>query len=368
MVRLLICAGGTGGGVYPALVVLQALGKDADPVLWVGGEGGMEADLVKRAGVPYASIPAAGVHGVGALALPGNVLRLVRGSLAALKIVREFKPDVLLFTGGYVAAPMAVAGRRIPSLLYVPDIEPGLALKFLARYSSRIALTADESKQYFPDSYDMTVTGYPTRPELSAWTRDAARAHMGLDGDRFTLLVTGGSKGAQTLNHPVMDILPQLLEQMQVVHITGQPDWELAQSTREKLAPRLASRYFIMPYLHEMGAALASADLAVSRAGASTLGEYPLCGLPSILVPYPYAWRYQKVNADFLAKHGAAMVIATDELRERLLPAIQKLAGEPESLEQMRAACRSLAKPGAAGQIADMVRELKTGRATGSAN
>ena len=139
-VRLLICAGGTGGGVYPALSVLQALKNDAQPVLWVGGEGGMEADLVTRSGVPFTAIPAAGVHGVGLRTLPGNLLRLARGTLAARRILAEFRPDVLLFTGGYVAAPMAFAGRHIPSLVYCPDIEPGLALEIpgaFCRHASR---------------------------------------------------------------------------------------------------------------------------------------------------------------------------------------------------------------------------------------
>ena len=346
--------------MYPALVVLQQLGKDANPVLWVGGEGGMEEDLVKRAGVPFTTIPAAGVHGVGIKALPGNVLRLVRGSLAALKIVREFRPDVLLFTGGYVAAPMAVAGRRIPSLLYVPDIEPGLALKFLARYATRIALTAEAGAEYFPNHDNTVVTGYPVRPELKTWTRETGRAHLGLQPDLFTLLVTGGSKGAQTLNRPVLDILPELLREMQVVHISGQPDWQLVQETKEKLAPELAQRYHIMPYLHEMGAALASADLAVSRAGASILGEYPLFGLPAILVPYPFAWRFQKVNADYAEKNGGAIRMDTETLPERLLPTIQRLARSGEALEQMRAAMRAMARPDAAEHLANLVRELKS--------
>src|SRR5690242_10543717 len=167
-VRLLICAGGTGGGVYPALAVHSALiGKHADvETLWVGGEGGMEQELVTRAGIPYRSIPAAGVHGVGARALPRNITRLARGVLASRRILHEFKPHVLFFTGGYVAAPMAFAGRKTPILLYVPDIEPGLALKFLSRFADRIAVTAPDSKKYFSRTERLVVTGYPLRTEL----------------------------------------------------------------------------------------------------------------------------------------------------------------------------------------------------------
>ncbi len=360
MVRLLICAGGTGGGVYPALVTRQALGKDADPVLWVGSEGGMEEDLVKRAGLPYAAIPAAGVHGVGPRALPGNLVRLARGTIAARRILHSFKPDVLLFTGGYVAAPMALAGRSIPSLLYVPDIEPGLALKFLARFASRIALTTEESRQYFPPQARTVVTGYPTRPEMARWQRSEARQHLGLEPDRFTLLVTGGSKGARSINRAVLAALPQILPEMQVVHITGQLDWPEVEAAKCQLPAETAGRYHTMPYLHEMGAALASADLVISRAGASSLGEYPLFGLPAILVPYPYAWRYQKVNASYLVERGAAVLLQDENMANQLLPTIQLLSRDLQRLQAMRQAMQKLAQPAAAEHLADLVRELSS--------
>ncbi len=146
--RLLICAGGTGGGVYPALAVLQTIQGNAE-VLWIGGEGGMETQLVERNGIPFKTIPAAGVHGIGLRTLPRNLWQLGRGVFASRRILREFKPDVLFFTGGYVAVPMALAGWKVPSLLYVPDIEPGLALNTLARFADRIAVTAQDSFRYF---------------------------------------------------------------------------------------------------------------------------------------------------------------------------------------------------------------------------
>ena len=167
--RLLICAGGTGGGVYPALAVHSALTSQHRNVetLWVGSEGGMEANLVTRAGIPYRAIPAAGVHGVDMSALPGNIWQLSRGLWASRRILRGFRPDVLFFTGGYVAVPMALAGWRTPTLLYIPDIEPGLALKTLARFADRITVTAQDTQNYFIKN--VIVTGYPLRPDLSTW-------------------------------------------------------------------------------------------------------------------------------------------------------------------------------------------------------
>lgn len=347
--------------MYPALVVHQALGKHADPVLWVGSEGGMEGELVQRAGLPYTTIPAGQIAGMGLKTLP-NLVKVAQGTLASRRILQRFKPDVVLFTGGFVAVPMALAARNVPSLVYVPDIEPGLALKLISRFASVVALTVEDARAYFPASTRTVVTGYPLRPNLTEWTRMRGQAHLNLRPERFTLLVTGGSKGARSLNQAFLAIVPELLKEMQVVHITGQADWQEIEAFRAGLPSELAADYHIMPYLHEMGAALASADLVVSRAGASVLGEYPFFGLPAILVPYPYAWRYQKVNADYLVRRDAALLIETARLPEQLLPAIQSLSRDPQRLQAMRTAMQaagpSRGQPQAAQRLAELALEL----------
>jgi UDP-N-acetylglucosamine--N-acetylmuramyl-(pentapeptide) pyrophosphoryl-undecaprenol N-acetylglucosamine transferase len=337
-------------------------------LLWVGSVGGMEADLVKRAGVPYTEIEAAGVHGVGWRALPGNVLRLARGYLQARAIIRSFRPQALFFTGGYLAAPMALAGRNLPSLLYVPDIEPGLALKSLARLASQIAVSADESRRFFPNKAAITVTGYPVRPDLTQWDRLQAQQMLGLAPELPVLLVFGGSKGARSINRAAAVALPALLPEMQVVHITGKLDWPEVQQSRQTLperlaaaggAPEWAGRYHTFPYLHdEMGAAFAAADLAVCRAGASTLGELPAFGLPAILVPYPHAWRYQRVNANYLAERGAALVVEDHQLTEKLSAMVLGLMSDRTRLQTMHQAMRSLARPQAADEIAALLQAL----------
>ncbi len=146
----------------------------------------METQLVERSGIPFKTIPAAGVHGIGLRTLPRNLWQLGRGVLASRRILREFKPDVLFFTGGYVAVPMALAGWKVPSLLYVPDIEPGLALNTLARFADKIAVTAEDSFRYFTGTRAgkhperISLTGYPTRADLAGWTRQAARKALNL--------------------------------------------------------------------------------------------------------------------------------------------------------------------------------------------
>lgn len=320
----------------------------------------MEAGLVERAGIPFKTIPAAAVHGVDIKSLPGNLSALARGTVAARGILNEFKPDVLFFTGGYVAVPVALAGRKIPSLLYVPDIEPGLALKALARFAKRITLTTEESKQYFSSKADLVVTGYPIREEIARWDKATARKHLGLNtGTMPVVLIFGGSKGARSINLALLEHITTLLEQVEVLHISGELDWPVVQKTRETLSTEQASRYHAYPYLHQdMGAALATADLVVSRAGASVLGEFPQFGIPAILVPYPHAWRYQKINANSLTNRGAALMIEDAKLKSGLYLTIEKLLETPEKLDAMRAAMLTLRMPDAAGKIAAQLCEL----------
>jgi undecaprenyldiphospho-muramoylpentapeptide beta-N-acetylglucosaminyltransferase len=344
--------------VYPAVTVLEALNLDSDSVLWVGGRGGIEETLVTRREIPFKAIPAAGVHGVGLKRLPGNIWKLAKGFFSSLRILRVFKPDVLLFTGGYVAFPMAVAALRRPSLLYVPDIEPGLALKALARFAKRIALTTETSAAYFPNKSKLTVTGYPVRPGLKEWTKEKALDYFGFTSDLPTLAVAGGSKGARSINMALIKVLPQLLEKMQIIHLTGHLDWEVVNENSKSLTTAQDKRYQAFPYLHEMGATLAAADLIVSRAGASTLGEYPLFGLPAILVPYPYAWRYQKVNASYLEDRGAAVILRDEDLDAKLLDQVTALMGNRKKLIRMSRAMSALATPEAAFKIAAMISEM----------
>ena len=343
--------------------------------LWVGGIGGMEKELVGRAGFPYEEIPAAGLHGVGWKRIPGNLYQLGRGILAARKILSHFQPDVIFFTGGFLAFPVAVAARtmlwkqgRPHHLLYVPDIEPALALKVIARFADQIAVTTETTSRYYPVKKDIIVSGYPTRLEHQKWVRDPNRKEeacrlLGLDCDTPIILVFGGSKGARSINNAVLANLMELLQVAQIVHVTGNLDWEVLQTKinalKENDSSGLLNRYHAYPYLHEeMSAALAAADLAICRAGASVLGELPLFGLPAILVPYPHAWHYQQINAEYLAQHHAAIIIDDHHLTDQLLSCVSEVMSHPEKLAAMRQAMKGLAKPEAAHTIAQCILEL----------
>jgi len=234
-----------------------------------------------------------------------------------------------------------------------------LALKTLARFADVIAVTAQDSQAYFRSHPNVIVTGYPTRPELAGWSLESARQALQLSPDLPVLLVFGGSKGAQSINRAVLTALPELLTDMQIIHISGSGDWAEVDARQAQLPEELSNRYRPHAYLHEeMGAALRAADLVVSRAGASTLGEFPLFGLPAILVPYPYAWRYQQVNAEFLARRGAALILADAELSTKLIQTVRNTIHDSQMLHSMRKSMKALAKPQAAQEISGLLDDL----------
>lgn len=296
------------------------------------------------------------IHGINPITSAVNAAKLLMGTLQAIRLMRRYKPDVVLSTGGWSSFPVAQAGwlTRRPVVIYLPDIEPGLTIKAQRPFATRIAATTADSSAYIAQK-KLVVTGYPLRKSMRAATREAAIAHFKLDPARKTVLVFGGSRGAQTINIAVINLLPELLKRgdVQVIHVTGTLDWE-------RTAPyRNTDGYHPFDYLHDdMGLAMAAADIAVCRSGASTLGELPFFGLPSILVPYPFAWRYQKVNADYLSQRGAAIHMEDSAMNSDLLPTLTALLDDPQRLDAMRASARALAVPDAAGRIASLLRAL----------
>lgn len=353
--------------MYPAFAVAEALQAVSQPAVtlhFVGGigVGGMEPEMIARSGITWHSatyIPGGPVHGVSPLRMVSSSFKLAAGLVKALLEMARVRPHAVLVTGGWASLPVALAGWlwRAPVYAFVPDIEPALTLKVTSRFARRVAATTAETAQYFRAG-QVVATGYPLRKHVLAATREAGLAHFRLDPARRTLLITGGSSGARSINQAVVAVLPQLLadDRLQVVHITGKLDWDTVRVAREQLPPDLQARYHAVDYLHDdMGLALAAADLVVSRAGASTLGELTYFGLPAILVPYPYAWRYQKVNADYLASRGAALVLEDQRLREDLLPTVQGLLADPARMAAMAERARALGQADGAQRIARLL-------------
>ncbi len=346
--------------MYPGLAVVQALrGAENVEVTYVGGRGGIEQKLAARAEIPFAGIPAGGLHGVGLREAATNVGKLARGLWAAYTLGRRERPSVLFATGGYASVPVAVAAwlLRVPILVYLPDVEPGLAVRFIARLASKVAVTVEASRGFFADR-KVVVTGYPVRRSFADVEQEEAREALGLASGDPVLVVMGGSRGARSINQAVASVLDGLLEVTQVIHLSGELDWPWVADRRQALPGGLRKRYVAMPYLHDMAVALAAADLALCRAGASTLGELPFFGLPGVLVPYPHAWRYQRVNAAWLTDRGAAVTLRDEKLDGALLPTVRQLIMDEERLQKMAHKARALSRPRAAGRLAETLLQL----------
>ncbi|MCK4450182.1 MAG: undecaprenyldiphospho-muramoylpentapeptide beta-N-acetylglucosaminyltransferase [Anaerolineae bacterium] len=366
-VRIWIAGGGTGGHVYPSLAVVQALVaegetrffpknlvSDTPHILYVGGEESVEERLVAQAGLRFVGVPAGGMHGLAPWRAARNLIKLLQGWWAAYRLGRGERPAALLATGGYASVPVSLAAwaLRVPIMVYLPDIEPGLAVRVIARLAARVAVTVEDSRSYFP-AHKVVVTGYPVRAEFHNLDRAEARASLGLASGDPVLLVMGGSRGARSINRALSGVLEQMLKLAQVVHVSGELDWPWVSERRELLPATLKARYHAFPYLHEkMGSVLAAADLAVCRAGASTLGELPFFGLPAVLVPYPHAWRYQRVNAEWLAERGAAVYLDDGRLPDELLPTVSRLLSDRAALEEMADRMQALSCSDAAARLA----------------
>jgi UDP-N-acetylglucosamine--N-acetylmuramyl-(pentapeptide) pyrophosphoryl-undecaprenol N-acetylglucosamine transferase len=370
--RILLSGGGTGGHVYPILTVVEAAKElwsrqaTDEPLafLYVGTADGVEVDLAQRANIDFATIHAGQIHIRNPFKLARNALHMMRGSREARALLASWQPDAVFVTGGYVCGPVvwAASSQHTPVLIYLPDITPGLGVKRLAPRASAIAVSFPEVAAHFR-AYDATVydTGYPVRPELRkrVMTRQEAREVFHLDPNLRTLLVFGGSRGARAVNQALAAILPQLLEEMQIIHISGRLDYQQAEMRAGHLTPAQRLRYRLHAYLHqEMIAALHAADLVVARAGASTLGEFPALGLPAILVPLPISGGHQHYNAEYLADRGAAIIVENDTMPDDLLPAILSLSRHPDKLAAMSEASAALARPDAARDIARVLLDL----------
>lgn len=360
-VRVVLSGGGTGGHVYPALAVAEALrqepGGDVE-LLYVGVRGRLDETIVQEAGLPFEAVPAGPLRVGSPLAALGGLARLVAGSVQAWRLLGRFRPDAVFATGGYASVPVGIAarGRGRPLLVYLPDVRPGWAVRILARLATRIATSTDHSLAELPKEKSVAV-GYPVREAFWAAQRAQARERLGLPLDANVLLVSGASQGARSLNLAVAGQLERLLELTHVVHLTGRADEAKLRARREALPEAQRARYHVLGYTNEMAGAMAAADLAVLRAGASVLGELPAVGLPAVLVPGVYDGWDQTPNARYLEEQGAAVVLENGRL-DRLTDVVRELLSDDARRYAMGEMARRLAQPDAARRLARMLHEL----------
>jgi UDP-N-acetylglucosamine--N-acetylmuramyl-(pentapeptide) pyrophosphoryl-undecaprenol N-acetylglucosamine transferase len=365
--RLLIAGGGTGGHIYPALAVARSLRERSDrptgpELVWLGGHRGLEADLVRDAGIRFRRLALRSLRTVDLSV--NSVLDPVRLALSvpqAAAVLAVERPAAILTTGGYVAVPVLLAAvpLRIPVVLWEGNAIPGRAVRATARLADALAVSyAAAAEALAPAAVPTYLTGTPIR-DVGAITREAARARLELPSDERVILIFGGSQAVRRFNAAVAEALPRLVERATVLHVTGDSGYAAALAERERLPADLRRRYRPSPFLREdMLAALAAADLVVGRAGSSTLAEVTALGIPSVIVPYPHAGAHQGANAAVLADAGAARVVADESFgAEALVAATELLFDEPARAAMARAA-GALGRPGAADAVAALVQAL----------
>ncbi len=353
--RFVLAGGGTGGHAYPAIAVGEALrGDSGTELVYYGTAHGPERAIAGQSDIPFRRVPASQFRGSPVRILHG-AWNLVRGSREAGRHLRRDRPSAVFATGGYAAAPIGRAAHRngIPLVVFLPDVKPGWAVRFLERYAATVACSVEGSLGSL-HAQSRVVTGYPVRRQFAMATREEGIRRFGLAPGIATLLVAGGSLGSHHLNAVIAAALRDLLTHAQVVHIAGPAEQPWLARERERLPQWQRERYHLHAYTDEMAWAMAAADLAVTRGGASILGELPAMGLPAVVVPGRFS--DQDHNAAFLIERGAARVLSEGDI-DALPDLVTLLLRDPDKLAPMAEAMRGLARPDAAARLAALVRE-----------
>ena len=364
--RIVVTGGGTGGHIYPALSIIKRM-KERHPaaeVLYIGTERGLERELAPRSGVSCVFLRVEGLQ----RRLSARAFRTVflagTSFLSARRVLKKFRPDVVIGTGGYVVLPVLLAARTlgVPSAVLELDAFAGLSNRLSGRFVNTVLLGMEAGKSFFQKAPRVVVTGNPRATEvLSIGEDEIARVcgSLGLDRSRPIVTILGGSRGARPINDAVFELIRKpRAHREQIVWITGQIHYE---SICQQLATTSVQKdIFILPYMDEMPALLSATTVLVSRAGATILAELTALGIPAILIPSPYVTHHhQDYNAQALAAQGAAVVLAEASLAQGALEAqLDALLASPIRLESMHKASQRMGKPDALARIADEIERL----------
>jgi len=364
--RVIVTGGGTGGHIYPALAIAKGIlaREPESQILYVGTKEGMEARLVPEAGIDFRGVSGQGLP----RKLSVETIKVGAKSFKALwetkQILKKFKPDLVVGTGGYVSGPVVLTAALfgIPTLLHEQNALPGITNKILARFVRKVMVTFPESIAHFGVRKKLVLTGLPVRPEIGEVSRTEGALRLGLHPERLTLLVTGGSRGARSINQAMPIVLRNLLARpdIQVIWATGKATYkETQKALKDAGIDGVSENWKVLEYLKDMPEALACTDLFIGRAGATTLAELMVAGKPGILIPYPFAAEnHQEFNARALEKDGAARVILDSVLTgENLSEIIQELLAKPQDLRSMADAAKGLGQPKALEKIVNVCLE-----------
>ncbi len=364
--RIILTGGGTGGHVYPALAMARYI-KNIEPesdIMFVGTRKGMESSIVPLSGFPLETITVRGLPRKLSPQLFKTFADLTRGGWEARNVLRKFRPEVVMGTGGYVCGPVVLWASLlgIPTLIHEQNVVPGVTNKILSKFASKVCLSFGASKKYFKNSEKTEVTGNPRASEVMGCTRKEGIKYLGLNPKKATVLIVGGSRGAEVINQNALKMLPYLkkLSKAQFVYVTGQGYYDRVVESVKKTGGNGLDNIIIKPYLEEMPLALSAADLIISRAGATTLAEITVLGIPSILIPSPNVTNnHQYLNAQVLSEAGAAELINEKDLTPSLLrDKITGLIENKKILYEMSLCTERLSYPDSSRTIFRLLKDI----------
>lgn len=368
--RLIFAGGGTAGHINPALAIagyVREKQPDAE-ILYIGNKGGMEERLVPQAGFEFKSVSVQGFRRkISLKSLKENIVtvnKAVRSTMDAERIIKEFKPDICIGTGGYVSGPVLKAASKlgVPILIHEQNAYPGITNKMLAKKAARVMLAMPAARDKFKGDYNFADTGNPIRGAILKEEKSSARKKLGLD-ERPVILSFGGSLGADNINKALADVISRSAKdgRYQHIHAYGQYGKWFPDLLKEKGADLgKASNLDIREYINDMPVCLAAADVVVARAGAMTLSEIQVKGKPSILIPSPnVAENHQYHNAMALVNKKAALMIEEKDLTpEKLTDAIDSLASDPKRLAEYSDNAKKMGIANASERIYDIIMEV----------
>ncbi|ASA23555.1 undecaprenyldiphospho-muramoylpentapeptide beta-N-acetylglucosaminyltransferase [Paenibacillus donghaensis] len=364
--RIVLSGGGTGGHIYPAVAVARQLELEDSSAefLYIGGTRGLESKLVPQENLPFKAIDITGFRRKLSLDNVKTVMRFLKGVKSSKQMLREFKPDVVIGTGGYVCGPVVYAASRlgIPTMIHEQNAIPGLTNRFLSRYADTVAVSFEGTESAFGGAKNVIYTGNPRATTVSVANPQRGYASLGIPEGSTVVLVVGGSRGAKAINEAMIEMAADVGKGKGVhyVYVTGEPYFE---DTRKQLRQKLGSLpswLHVLPYIHNMPEVLACTSLIVNRAGASFLAEITALGIPSVLIPSPNVTNnHQEANARQLEREGAAAVLLEKDLNgSTLMEAIRKITGAEEVRRKMSEASLRLGKRDSAAIVTAELRRL----------
>jgi UDP-N-acetylglucosamine--N-acetylmuramyl-(pentapeptide) pyrophosphoryl-undecaprenol N-acetylglucosamine transferase len=361
--KILIAGGGTAGHINPGIAIAKYI-KFKNPeaeIMFVGTRKGLETKLVPREGFDLKVITVRGFRRKLSADTFVAVKELFQGILEARRIIKDYKPDVVIGTGGYVCGPVVFNASRmkIPTLIHEQNAFPGITNRILSRFTDAVAISFKESKQFFKAAKTLVLTGNPVRSEMLQTERNDARKKLGIPLEQSVVVVVGGSRGAEKINESVVDMSLKYLgnDDCRIIFATGEVQHK---KIMDKLGDKKPSSVEVTPYIYNMAEVLAAADLVICRAGAITTSELTVMGIPSILIPSPYVTaNHQEHNARALEEQGASVVILEKDLNGNILyNQMRSLLKDKEQLAKMSRSAKKIGIPNASEKIYSIMKEI----------